>query len=275
LNPDRTLELKAKARQILVQVLTKLSACPEPLSINLRINGIDTEYFEEDLLMLERTKNLVEWNAIFLPKINSATILDSFILSLKGTRYREIVPLAEHIEFFRNSDEIMQKCKELPVKTVQFGHWDYFLSVEEFPTPQPDDVKLWEMADRCIAIAESNEFNYIHTPFPYLMDHPRFRKMAALVDKKTTLPFGLAVLSFSQAQEVRNGLEQTEPFVPTIYSYTEEEMKYQAECIVDVFEHRDDPQYSFNIDNSMFRFCAPHEYLSALRFLTKITHEKN
>lgn len=269
LDPDKTRLLKSRAREILYQVLKLAGEQKIPLVTCLRINSIDTVEFEYDLEMLHKIRSMVRWGGIFLPKVHSAEVLESYVRALDGIPYDELVVMAESRSFFDHAAEITGLCKARRIKKIHFGHWDYFYDLREFPVPLPDDRRLWDRVEGLIRMIEKEDLYYIHTPFCFLMKHDEFQSVATYLNSLTNLPFGMTTLSFSQAQAVCRMEAETTPIAPVRYFFDELQKKEIARGLANFFERPVSPEYSFNIDTRTYRFYAPHEYLNALDFLEK------
>jgi len=267
LDPEKTTLLKSRARVTLQSLLKLVNEMDLEMDICIRINATDTEEFSKDILMLEELAPLINWTGIYLPKVHSEEVLALYINSLRKVNYSELVVIAESQGFFDNYPGIISLCKSKDINKIQFGHWDYFLDVKEFPIPLPNDIKLWNRVESLIKAAEKDDMLYIHSPFCFLMKHDDFQSITAYLDKITTLAFGMSTLSFSQALAICKNVDNTKPVNPVRYNYKPGEKVKIAEDLVQFFNRPVSPEYSFNIDTSNYRFYAPHEYLSALEFL--------
>lgn len=271
LDPEKTALLKARARKILKTVLQIAKEQDLKIKTSLRINATDTVEFVNDIELLKEINPLVTWGSLFLPKVHSAEILKEYINALDGINYEEMVVMAESQAFFDHCPEIIRLCKANHINKIHFGHWDYFYDMKEFPVPLPDDRKLWDRVKSLLKAIETEKMHYIHTPFCFLMKHDDFQSIAAYLNTLTTLPFGMTTLSFSQAQTLCKTHDHVNPMSPLKYTFDREEKLKIANGLVEFFTRPVSPEYSFNIDTSIYRFYAPHEYLNALDFLKRNT----
>jgi citrate lyase beta subunit len=267
LDPLKTAVLKARAREILKTLLETAKELDLRIHTSLRINATDSIEFIHDVEMLKEIESRVTWGSIFLPKVHSAEILKEYIDALRGTNYEELVVMAESQAFFDNFKEIMPVCKAEKIHKIHFGHWDYFFDAREFPIPLPDDTKLWEKVSQLIEMIEPEGFHYIHTPFCFLFRHDEFRSFIAYLDGIASAHYGVSTLSFSQAKAVCKFKDQALPAIPVKYLFSGVEKLKMAKGLVEFFNRPVSPEYSFNIDTTIYRFYAPHEYLNAIHFL--------
>jgi len=266
LDKERTLVLKKRARQNIHDLSDKISGEDLQLELNLRINFSGSEHFEEDIRLLTELKDRIDWNIIVLPKVHDASVLKQYTEALSEISYKDLIVIAESKEFLENDTEILDACEKLNVNKVQFGHWDFFQSMHEFPVPRPEDEKFWEIVRELVRLCEERNFTYSHTAFPHLLDHDKHRSVIGYLDSICTRPFGLAVLTFSQGKEVTRQGREIRPFKPYISGYTTEEKDAIARKIIDFFENQSKAEFSFNI-NANHLFIAPHEYLEALYYV--------
>jgi len=269
LDPVKTAILKSRARETLKSVLSLVKKQDFNIKISFRINATDTMEFSNDTRMLGELNPLINWGSLFLPKVHSAEVLSEYLKALNGVNYDELVVMAESKAFFDNYPGIISLCKAEGINKIHFGHWDYFYDIREFPIPLPDDRKLWDRVEPLIKAIEAENMHYIHTPFCFLLKHDDFQKIAAHLNKITSLSFGMTTLSFSQAQAVSKTDDGVKPVIPVKYNFEPEEKRKIADSLVEFFNRPVSPEYSFNIDTTIYRFYAPHEYLNALDFLKR------
>ncbi|MCK9401456.1 MAG: aldolase/citrate lyase family protein [Bacteroidales bacterium] len=270
-DPEKTAVLKARARKILKTVLQIAKEQDLKIKTSLRINATDTVEFVNDIELLKEINPLITWGSLFLPKVHSAEILKEYINALDGINYEEMVVMAESQAFFDNYKEIITICKGEKIDKIHFGHWDYFYDARAFPIPLPDDKKLWDKVSQLLEMIEPEGFHYIRTPFCFLFRHDEFKSLITYLDGITSVPFGASTLSFSQALAICKLNDKAPPACPVDYSFTGEEQLKIANDLVEFFNRTVSPEYSFNIDTSIYRFYAPHEYLNALDFLKRNT----
>jgi citrate lyase beta subunit len=267
LDPVKSSNLKSRARETLKVVFCLAKEQELKLTISFRINALETMEFIHDIRMLQELNPLINWGSLFLPKVHSAEVLAEYIKALDGINYEELVIMAESKSFFDNYSEIFSLSKAKGIHKIHFGHWDYFYDIREFPIPLPDDRKLWDKVESMIKAIEAEGMSYIHTPFCFLLKHDDLKTIAAYLNRITTLPFGMTTLSFSQALEVCKTNKDMTPMVPVKYNFDLKEQVKIADGLVEFFNRPQSPEYSFNIDTSIYRFYAPHDYLNALEFL--------
>ena len=267
LNVMRTLELKSRARNCLVEVINILNSNKKDYSLCLRINSIESPEFIKDLKVLNKLNDKVVWDCLFIPKVHSGSILNSYLNNLHGINLNEIVVMIESLDGMNNLNEIMKVAKANQVSKIHFGHCDYFYDMEEFPIPLHISESFWEVVSDIIYRIESNGLHYIHTPFSDIMNHSVFISIIALLKKQVNLKFGITTLSFIQGLAIRNFNATGRELVPIPINYSGKQKDYEANKIINFFNRTDDVEFSFHIDNEDYRFYAPHEYLNALNYM--------
>ncbi len=269
LNDKRTLELKLRARNCLKDVINILNLNKKDYSLCLRVNAVESPEFIKDLKVLNKLNNKVVWDSLFIPKVHSGFVLNSYLDNLYGINFNEIVVMIESQDGMNNLNEIMKVAKANHVTKIHFGHWDYFYDIEEFPVPLHVSERFWKIASDIINRIESNNLHYIHTPFSDIMNHPVFISIIALLEKKTNLKLGVTTLSFIQGLVIRNSNGNNKKLIPIPINYNEAQKNEEAIKIINLFNRSDDIEFSFHIDKKDYKFYAPHEYLNALNYLSK------
>nr|NQU92075.1 hypothetical protein [Bacteroidota bacterium] len=269
LHPERTKILKALARENLEMLLDLMDERNTQLPLSIRINMAGSEQFDKDIVMLNALAERLVWRSIVLPKTASTDYLQETHDTLKKVRYHELVIIAETADFFVNAQSIVKKCDELKIKKIQFGHWDYFYSVREFPTPLPDNVKLWEMVKKILKLIEGRDIEYVHTPYCFLFDHEGFHALANYLYHLAGRPIGLLGLTFSQCMQIMRQVQGVSSFNPRPDNYSREQKIEMAQNTIDFFENKNQEEFSFNIKKENHQFVAPHEYLGALHYLSE------
>ncbi len=269
LNVKRTLELKSRARRCLEDVINLLSSNKKDYSLCLRVNSIESPEFIKDLKVLNKLSDKVVWDSLFIPKVHSGLILNSYIDNFNGINFDDIIVMIESQNGRNNLTEIMKVAKANHVSKIHFGHWDYFYDIEEFPIPLHISESFWEVVSDIIYRIESNGLHYIHTPFSDIMNHSVFISIIALLKKQTNLKFGITTLSFIQGLAIRNFNAIGQELLPIPVNYNEIQKDEEARKIIDYFNRTDDIEFSFYIDNKDYIFYAPHEYLNSINYLNK------
>jgi citrate lyase beta subunit len=267
LDKVRTRELKSRARESLMTVLDLLVVKKVDYSLNIRVNSINSPEFIKDLRTLDKLKDRITWNAIFIPKVHSQSILKKYIEKLSSLKYNEIIIIIESFLGLNNLDEILDFASTHSVSKIQYGHWDYFYDIGEFPVPLHISQRFWEVASFLIKKAESAGFNYIHTPYSELTNHDVFNSIITLLINITSKQMGIATLSFPQGVYALNSKIEAKALEPKEIIYSERDKMNEALKIINFFEERERKDFSFIIEKKECRFYAPHEYLSAIKFL--------
>ncbi|MCX6792493.1 MAG: aldolase/citrate lyase family protein [Candidatus Falkowbacteria bacterium] len=129
---NRSAELKRQARKTMQEYILSDN---EPFC--LRINDLRSSFWEEDVELLSDLKEKINFNSlcegIVLSKTDSLEEVKS-LLSILEERGIDvpIIPLIETIKGMENLSEIISESK---VKSVVFGHHDYFYEKDIFPIP--------------------------------------------------------------------------------------------------------------------------------------------
>src|SRR4030095_12828184 len=133
LDPSRTPQLKASARESIQQFFAHARDIPPSLS--LRINVVGSGELERDLDMLRHLADRVGWNEIYLPKIERYSTVAEIrsMLRARGITWRSLVPTIETVAGVEQLGELLQEDVIASAGKVQFGHYDYNLDAGNWP----------------------------------------------------------------------------------------------------------------------------------------------
>lgn len=134
-DPSISAELKKEARQVLRDYVTNDIA-----PFQIRINDLESPFWKDDLNLLSELKSRCDFQekcqGIVLPKADSKEQIQKLISSL-----REIdidVPILPIVETKNGIDNLKEMLDLREIKSVIFGHHDYFYDKGSFPIPRSE-----------------------------------------------------------------------------------------------------------------------------------------
>ena len=171
-----TKDLKINARNNFFKIISSDNWNSNTIAVPLyvRVNAIDTEFFEDDIKMLVNTiRSGFPISGVFLPKVESYSHIDQ-IFSLLGflnknkTNNIEIIPMIETKAGMTNLEKILDEDKANPkFSKIHYGHFDYCLDAKLWPFPDPQHDSFWNLLKPMIDLILRYNKTYIHTPFPF------------------------------------------------------------------------------------------------------------
>ncbi len=271
---ERTIALKKRARKNLLELVELIEQQQQSgRSIGIRINHVGSVHFNDDIDLLRSIGNRIEWSAIILPKVGSVKMLDQYWNALEKIPFKELIILAETVDFFHNATAILNRCQQLNIQKIQYGHWDYFQSAEEFPIPFPNEQKFWDVIVSLLSLLKEGNFQYIHTPYCFLLDNRSLYSCLNYINTISNKPVGYSSLTFSQGLRIKNFRPDHNVLKVEEKNYSKVEKISMAKDIIEFFNQQQQQEFSFNISKKNHRFIAPHEYISAKKFLSQFSEE--
>jgi citrate lyase beta subunit len=166
---ERFGRLKEEARKSLLEYLPN-----DNESFCLRINDLRSSFWQEDIKLISSLKDKMDFKnlcqGIVLSKTNSAEEIRQLtsILNDKGLS-PAIIPL---IETLQGMDNLGQIINEKNIKSIIFGHHDYFYEKGIFPIPNTAlSSKVYrDTLEQITSILKDNKIELIDGICPYLYD---------------------------------------------------------------------------------------------------------
>jgi len=265
-----TKELKLAARKNFLDLISN-EAFNEKVfheEIFLRINSIDSEYFDADIeTVLEICKTKFPLAGIFLPMVEEYSQIVRLHDILGSTNLQiQIVPMIETSLGMKNlSDILEQDQKNTIFKHVHFGLFDYALDSNLWPFPDPDHKKFWDIVLNISKLVIDYKKIYIHTPFPFMTDSDLFWR--ATHHLEDTFPnHEVWSCTLNSELSLSNDHEISELDISD-KEFSSKDLIDHAELIKNDFLNGRANKRSFSVGSS--RFIPPHQYFSALNYLKK------
>ena len=279
-NPAKTEACRASAREELRTDADYLRRVSGGIALGIRINPVDTPEFMRDLETLASMH--LEWNCIFLPKVESGPgywrALEA--LSYSGVSCSELIPIVETRAGMERIRDIAVAAKEAGAACIQYGHQDYSLSSGHWPFWEQDRPQFKALVERIVAVAEDNGLGYIHTPYMHLRDREGFLEVQRWLKRICGLPHAQATLSWEQTSARQHAAAEDQPSwrkgslsQAPIRQSPGESPTALARQVVDGYLLNLHSGRGFSVDAETGRFFSPHEYRAALRFLAGDSHD--
>ena len=162
-NQQATNSLKVKYRKILSRILLDSDEFKK-YNLAIRLNQLDSSYYEEDIDLLKRIGSL-RWHTIILPKMESKAQLDKALQDLKNAsvQFENLGILIETnagIEFIRK----LKISNYKSLKYVLFGHADFNLDNDLFPFYNQDTELYWTWIDKFKFLISQPDIVFINPP---------------------------------------------------------------------------------------------------------------
>ncbi len=168
-NIERSGRLKEEARKSLLEYLPSDN---EPFC--LRINDLRSSFWKDDIELISSLKDKVDFKnlcqGIVLSKTNSVEEVRELtsLLNDKGLN-PAIIPL---IETLQGMDNLGQIINEKNIKSIIFGHHDYFYEKGVFPIPNTalSSREYRNILEQITSVLKDNKIEFIDGICPYLDD---------------------------------------------------------------------------------------------------------
>ncbi len=168
-NIERSGRLKEEARKSLLEYLPSDN---EPFC--LRINDLRSFFWKDDIELISSLKDKVDFKnlcqGIVLSKTNSVEEVRELtsLLNDKGLN-PAIIPL---IETLQGMDNLGQIINEKNIKSIIFGHHDYFYEKGVFPIPNTalSSREYRNILEQITSVLKDNKIEFIDGICPYLYD---------------------------------------------------------------------------------------------------------
>ena len=275
-NADITRTLKINARNNFLDLVNSKTWLGDEFAqpIYVRVNSINTEFFEEDInTVLKIFNSGFPITGIFLPMVDSYDQIEETHSLIAACRqddnsYIEIVPMIETNAGMQNLNTILQSdLADSKFSKVHYGHFDYCLDAKLWPFPDPQHDTFWQLIEPMIKLILDHKKTYIHTPFPFPNDSELFwaasRHLQMLYQSKDVW---VCTLNSELSLSIDNGNnKQLNILSPdTSENFCINEAKIIQNNFLDGRANR----RSFGVSNN--RFIPPHQFFGAEEYLKKI-----
>ncbi|MDC3087771.1 aldolase/citrate lyase family protein [Candidatus Pelagibacter sp.] len=254
----KTVQLKEKCRfglSYLVKNNISIKDC------FVRINAIESEFFDDDLILLQKLSNKIKIKGIFLPKVKNYDVIKFLYEKIKI----KIIPIIETSKGYANLNEIVDRDKENYIYGIHYGHFDYCLSKKIWPFPEPYHQEYWKIIQPIIKCCNNYNKKFILTPYPLVNNH---RIYWSIVDKLKNLCINdcyVSVVSinnnfFNRPKIIKKlSLKKISLDKKFILSFTKKIIR----------EYVENMQNNKSFCLTKKRFIPPHQYLMAKKYLKK------
>lgn len=265
-NPKNTINLKSQCRdgfKFLNSRNTKF------LNIYLRINGLKSKYFNEDLKFLKENINKgFRVKGMFIPKIENYEDIKKIdnLFNLKKKKIK-IIPLIESKKGLKNIDNILSMDKKKLIYGIHYGHFDYCLSNRIWPFPEPYHKEYWDIIFEIIKCCLKYKKKYIQTPFPIINNPKLFYKSIAFIKRKfPKLDLSLTLVNYDERFFNKSYNINDKLIIKKISKDKEFNIKF-AKKLMSAYINTKKQKKSFSLSEK--RFIPPHQYIAAKYFLNR------
>ncbi|PCJ65218.1 MAG: hypothetical protein COA58_10170 [Bacteroidetes bacterium] len=192
LNPKLNSLLKAQARKDFIAILAFI---PER-KISLRINRVGSEEFENDLILLDQTKNRIE--SVFLPKVESME--DILIFQSCTSNKFKLNLILETKKGIENIDQILSPTYKVLIDKVFFGNYDYHLDSNIFPVHEQSSDWYWNTIKQIISSIEQYGYGFGNSPYALISDTTTLQQSMLKLNKICSNPYALMSLHLQQTK---------------------------------------------------------------------------
>ena len=269
--PSQTANLKQAGRRNVLRVFQTTKV--ENQNIGIRINALNSEEFEKDILFLAQIKKSFFWKYIVVPKVESQQDILYYkgVLARQEISYKELIPIVETISGAENLTDIL-KVKDLFTHCF-WGHHDYNFDADKWPFFEHQHKEYWDITTPLIQKLTAANINYINSPVSKFENDCLVKSIFFKLDQLCGGRFGQSAISYQQVKKF-TFLRETNYFlqhsIKQLNIVDVNEKIQLAKITINSFEARynADTSFSFNLEEQLF--ISPHQYFSAKRFLEEI-----
>jgi len=266
---EKTDQLKIQARNGLDSISKDLSFKPK-CKTYLRINGLNTKYFEDDIkAAISAFKNNIAISGIFVPKVE-----DYFSIQEINNRFShldfnlEIIPMIETMEGINNLPSILESDKKKNIfSRIHYGHFDYCFDAKVWPFTDPYHKEFWEVIKNVAELVEKHKKTYIHTPFPFPENENLF--WASSFYLKELFPaLDIWICTLNSELSLSSQPDIAPSLLFNDYDTSHTNQLKEAKVICKDFLSGKANKRSFSVSNG--RFIPPHQYYAAQNYLMNL-----
>lgn len=254
---------KDKARESLLKILLESDQVFPLERLSVRINGIETPYFQNDLEAIRRIQQLFQQGiSIIVPKVESPETLEQVHEDLVccGVAGAILHPTAESPEGMRNLDRIVSGLN--PDQSMVFlGIMDLQLAQQRFPFVEADSDEFTAFFSNHLISLRKRSLRVCVGPICHFAG-PRVVRMMAKLEAALGFTPDYVSLATSQSRALL-GFEDKRASEDLEFP---SEPRDLARFIVDHYERHAKAGKRVVVYRQN-RFISPHEYLMAKRFL--------
>jgi hypothetical protein len=265
---EETNKLKIQARCGL-DLISKSSTFIPSCKTYVRINSINTKYFEEDIQSVISAGNNMNITGIFVPKVEDYLTIKKINNKLSETnRKLEIIPMIETTEGMRNLSSILDSDKDNNLfSRIHYGHFDYCLDAQIWPFSDPFHFEFWEIIKTVASLLFNNNKTYIHSPFPFPNNEKLFWASSFYL-KKLFPTLDIWICTLNSELSLSNQPDKILPLDFIEYDSSTKNLTNEAKIICDNFLSGRANKRSFSVFDD--RFIPPHQYFAAKEYLKNI-----
>lgn len=266
-----TNKLKIQARCGL-ESISKSSTFIPSCKTYVRINSINTKYFEEDIQSVISASNHLDLAGIFAPKIEDYLTIKKIHNKLSEiNRKIEIIPMIETIKGMRNLSNILESDKDNNLfSRIHYGHFDYCLDAQIWPFSDPFHFEFWKIIKTVAGLVLKSNKTYIHTPFPF-PNNERLFWASSFYLKKLFPSLDIWISTLNSELSLSNQPDTILPLDFINYESSNKNLVNEAKIICDNFLSGRANKRSFSVYDD--RFIPPHQYFAAKEFLKNIKNQ--
>lgn len=268
-DPNKSSALKKKARENLLE-LTSVYKIQDVVPIRIRMNGLETSYFEDDLKTIAHIHNTICPVAdIWLPKSDNLDYVRRARAAFDemGCESIKFTAMLESEEGLKNLPEILDYKNDLGITKVHYGHYDFSLSAGHWPFIPQDHGEFWKIIDTILSVLKRYDMPYVHTPLGDLNNKNLFKSVEQELNKKGFGPgMGMTALNLNQTK-FANATDGTILNLSLRSDYSESKLIEMAVQKKTAFENNRINKRSFSVKDDVF--VTPHEYMGACNFLER------
>ena len=266
---NETDQLKIQARGGLKSI-SKNSDFAPTCNTYIRINAINTKYFEDDIQsVITACNNNIGLTGIFVPKVESYLSIKEINNKLsKASRRLEIIPMIETVKGMENLPNILESDKKNNLfSRIHYGHFDYCLDAQIWPFTDPFHNEFWKIVKTVAKLILRYQKTYIHTPFPFPKNEQLFWASSFYLKKLfPSQDIWICTLNSELSLSSQpNEISSLDFIVPDIST---KNLINEAKIICDNFLSGRANKRSFSVSNE--RFIPPHQYFAAKNYLKNL-----
>lgn len=266
INSSRSAKLKEAARGVLKQYLPN-----DDKPFQVRMNDLHSPFWKDDLELFSTLQKKMDFSdqckGVVLAKTNSREEVERLVELLQEIGISDVptIPLIETTSGMENLSEITQ---DPSVKSVMFGHHDYYHDQNVFPIPRStltSELYRDTLKSMVETIQESNrDVGLIDGIYPYLYDKEGMQDACRyLYQEAEDLQLGKLALNPSQVESIISTDEWHREIELTSEDdeVSEEKKREMAKELIDAYEKRETGDLGVGRTSDMY--MSPQQYYMA------------